>query len=254
MRKKTHVLQCSLEGRVLFIVFSKTPDCHRFRKVSFIDVDLVFHLVYLPSALLRWCLAFLFDPLSMRRTLRRMCASLLMFCASSGRAGSGVRIRYLTRVRAGLPFGSRECSTSPETGPASDAEMSCLRNWFSHSTSTSASPVPPGFSVTGPSTNAANTDTKGCPTWCPFCPFASPLRPTPWSHLRVCVGVSLCVGAGVHACVRVSVLVCVGTLPTPAGVYACVRVGTLPTPTGVHAVRWSFLGSPAFIARRICEL
>ena len=52
--KSPHVLQ-SLEGRVLFIVFSKSTDCHRFRKVSFIDVKLVFHGLYLPSTLLRRC-------------------------------------------------------------------------------------------------------------------------------------------------------------------------------------------------------
>ena len=40
-----------------------------------------------------------------RRTLRMRCASLLMLCASCGRAGSGVRIRYRSRVRTDPPFG-----------------------------------------------------------------------------------------------------------------------------------------------------
>ena len=40
-----------------------------------------------------------------RRNLRRMCASLLILCASTRRAGCGVRIRYLTRVRTGPSFG-----------------------------------------------------------------------------------------------------------------------------------------------------
>ena len=103
-----------------------------------------------------------------------------MFCASSGRAGSGVRIRYLTRVRTGHPFGwvSRMLHIS-ENQPTSDAETSCLRNWFSRSTSISASRVTPGFSVTGPLTNAVNTDMKGCPIWCPFCPLAASLYAFP---------------------------------------------------------------------------
>ena len=57
--------------------------------------------------------------------------------------------------------------------------MSCMRNWFSHSTSTSASFVLPGLSVNRPSTNAANTDMKGCSIWCPFCPLAASLYAFP---------------------------------------------------------------------------
>ena len=171
------MLQCSLEGHVISIVFSKTLRCHRFRQVSFTDVNLIFHQVYLPAALsCRWCRPSYSIPFRWRRTLQRMCASLLLFCASSGRAGPGVRIPCLTRVRTGPPFGwvSRMFHIS-KNQPTS----SCLRNWFSHSTSISASPVTPGFSVTCSLSNAANTDMKGCPIWCPFSPLAASLYAFP---------------------------------------------------------------------------
>ena len=140
-----HVWQCSLEGRGQFRrCQSRLP----LGVLALRSLAAMLELtLYLSLVVRRWCRAFLFDPLSMGgRTLRRTCASLLIFCASSK---SGVRIRYLTRVRTGPPFGW----VSPvfhisRNGPTSDAEMRCLRNWFSHSTSISASPVTPGFSVT----------------------------------------------------------------------------------------------------------
>ena len=63
--------------------------------------------------------------------------------------------------------------------PNSVAEVSCLRNLFSHATSTSASPVVPGVSVTRQLTNAANVDMNGCSIRCPFCPLASSLYAFP---------------------------------------------------------------------------
>ena len=136
--------------------------------------------LYLSLVVRRWCRAFLFDPPSMEENFEENVCQLVDVLRSSGRAGCGFRIWYLTRVRTGLPFGwvSRMFHIS-RNRPTSDAEMSCLRNWFSHSTSTSASPVPPGLSVTRPLTNAAHTDMKGCPIWSPFCPFAAPLYAFP---------------------------------------------------------------------------
>ena len=142
----------------------------------------MFELTLYPSLVVRrWCRAFLFDLLSMEEDCAEdVCQLADVFFASSGRAVSGVRIRYLTRVRTGPPFGwvSRMFDIS-RNRPTSDAELSGLRNWFSDSTSTSASPVPPGFSVTKPLTNAANTDMKGSPIWCPFCPLAASLHAFP---------------------------------------------------------------------------
>ena len=121
--------------------------------------------LYLSLVVRRWCWAFLFGPPFDGGGL---CGECVPAC------------RYSTHPpgEQGLAFASGispEFALVPPFGMATfDAEMSCLRNWFSHSTSTSASPVTSGF---------ANTDMKGCPIWCPLSALSPPRCkpfPTPW--------------------------------------------------------------------------
>ena len=73
-----------------FVFIREAPGRHRLCEVGLIDVNpLLFFLVYLPSTLS--CAAPI-DPEVSDRYSSAVCASLLMLCASSGRAGSGVRI------------------------------------------------------------------------------------------------------------------------------------------------------------------
>ena len=74
------------------------------------------------------------------------------------RAGSGVRIRYLTRVRTGPRFRVGLANVPHLQKPA---HIRCRDELFAKLVQPfhlDLSPVPLGFSVTKPLTNAANTD------------------------------------------------------------------------------------------------
>ena len=130
--------------------------------------------LYLSLVVRRWCRAFLFDPLSIKEDFAEDVCQLVDVLRIVWRSHPvSHQSSYWSPFRVGL------ANVPHLQKPAHiRCRVSCVRNWSSHSTSTSASPVPPGFSVTRPSTNAANTDTKG-PIWCPFCPFAASLYAFP---------------------------------------------------------------------------
>ena len=139
--------------------------------------------LYLSLFVRRWCRAFLFDSLSMEEDFAEDVCQLVdvLRILRNGRVWRSHPVSHESSYWSSFWVGLANVHIS-RNRPTSDAEMSCLRYWFSHSTSTSASPVPPVFSVIRPLTNAANTDMKGCPIWCSF--FLSPPRcmpfPAPW--------------------------------------------------------------------------
>ena len=105
-------------------------------------------------------------PCGVSRTLCRMCASLVMLCASSWRARYLVRTSCIVQECALVPLsgGSRECSTSRGNDPYVQwpRRASCEAR-----AATPSRPLPvlliQEFPSSRPLTNAANTDMKGCP-------------------------------------------------------------------------------------------
>ena len=129
--------------------------------------------LYLSLVVRRWCRAFLFDPLSMEENFAENVCQLV----------DVLRIVLKSKVWRSHPVSHQSSHWSPfRVGLANvphlhkPAHIRCRDELFCEIGS--ASPVPPGFSVTWPLTNAANSDMKGCPIWCP-CPFAASLYAFP---------------------------------------------------------------------------
>ena len=164
---------CPLKSLVFI---REAPDSHRLCEVSrcrsnplllgVLALDPLAALLQLtlkfPLVVRRRCPAFLFDSLAMEKDFAedvcQLVGTLCVFWES--------RIRRAHPVRTDPPFGwvSRRIFHIWRNRPTSVAEVSCLRNSFSHTISTSASPVVQGVSATKPLTNAANTDMNGCPS------------------------------------------------------------------------------------------